>query len=292
MSKMHNEHYKCMHMRSIAFFNKQPTKGEVDLLAKYLGTFRDGTGNYIEEDGTTRADYKQIEVCFAELLGGKAFGNKKYYDFCVSENDDGGITVRGASIKSKEKADLADYGKPKSDVRSYFEISNSSAADWNLCREKGLTEQDWLDQQKAEAFGEVILERQDIQRKRHQDEYLKSGLAKHFAESDSIFISLLYTKPLGPKQERKYLFASYPIHLPKPAEWRFRAPKPNAKSQNPTLLGLDAKGNVIYEWFALSGSQFKYYPRLADAKYKTDLISIPKPAHTTLHEKAKLLFGA
>ena len=233
-------------MRSIAFFNKKPTDAEVALLAKFLGTFRDGSGNYPEDDGTTRADYKQIEVSFAELLGGKAFGNKKYYDFCVSENDSGGITVRGASIKSKELAEIADFPKVKAELRAHMEVSNSSAADWKLCKDRNLGEEDWIgnDSQTpaerndfAQKFGQLILDRQSIQRHKHEDEYIKNGHAKKFSHDDSIFISLLYTKPVGKKKERQYLVASYPIYLPKPHRWSFRAPK-SSKAVNPTLVGL------------------------------------------------------
>lgn len=287
-------------MRSIALFNKTPTDAEVKLLAKYLGTFRDGSGNYPEEDGTTRADYKQIEVSFAELLGGKAFGNKKYYDFCVSENDSGGITVRGASIKSKEIQDIEGYPKKVPDLRSHMEISNSSAADWKLCAERGLTKQDWIGNKDSSAkerkdfatkFGELILDRQSIQRKKHEEEYIKGGHAKKFSHEHSIFISLLYTPPLGKRSERKYLVASFPIFLPKPDRWEFRAPK-SKKSENSTLVGYDKNNDVLYEWFALSGSQFKYYPKLKDAIYCTNVFELPKPATTTLQQKALNLFGA
>lgn len=287
-------------MRSIAFFNKKPVDAEVTLLAKFLGTFRDGSGNYPEDDGTTRADYKQIEVSFAELLGGKAFGNKKYYDFCVSENDSGGITVRGASIKSKELADIADFPKVNPNLRSHMEVSNSSAADWKLCAERGLTKADWIGDASitpaernalAQKFGQLILDRQSIQRQKHEDEYIKHGHAKKFAHDHSIFISLLYTQPVGKKKERQYLVASYPIYLPKPHKWEFRAPR-SSKSGNPTLVGYDEEGGVLYEWFALSGSQFKYYPKLKNALYLTPVFELPKPAPITLQQKARELFGA
>ena len=287
-------------MRSIAFFNKKPTDAEVNLLAKFLGTFRDGSGNYPEDDGTTRADYKQIEVCFAELLGGRAFGNKKYYDFCVSENDSGGITVRGASIKSKELTDIAFFPRSKPELRSHMEISNSSAADWKLCAERGLTQSDWNGDKNTTAkerdffapkFGQLILDRQSIQRQKHEDEYIKHGHAKKFSHDHSIFISLLYTPPVGRKKERQYLVASYPIYLPKPQLWEFRPPK-SSKSKNATLVGYDEEGGVLYEWYALSGSQFKYYPKLRHASYVTPVFDLPKPAPITLQQKARVLFDA
>lgn len=287
-------------MRSIAFFNKKPTPAETNLLGKFLGTFRDGSGNYPEKDGTTRADYKQIEVCFAELLGGNAFANKKYYDFCVSENDAGGIAVRGASVKSKERPEIADYPNNDPTVTSYLEISNSSATDWKLCTDRGLTESDWNQTTKvstakrnalAKKFGKLILDRQIIQRKKHGDEYLKNNHAKQFLHDNSIFISLLYTKPIGKANERKYLIASYPIHLPEPHRWAFRKPK-SGKNENATLVGYDEDDNVLYEWYALSGSQFKYYPKLSDALFITPLFTLPKPAPITLRQKAQLLFDA
>lgn len=86
-----------------AFLTRPPTAGELALLQKFLATYRDGTGGNRESDGSSRADSRQIERCFAELLHGRTTESKAFYDFVVESNESGGIAVRGASIKSKRE---------------------------------------------------------------------------------------------------------------------------------------------------------------------------------------------
>jgi len=84
--------------------------------------------------------------------------------------------------------------------------------------------------------------------------------------------------------QRNYLVSSYPIILPPPARWGFR-------SEGKALVGFDKDNGVLYEWYALSGSQFKYYPLIKDRKYGSTLFQLLKPAQESLHQKAVRMFG-
>lgn len=267
-----------------AFFTRPPTTSELSLLRKFLACYRDGTGNHREQDGSSRADSRQIERCLAELLHGKTTENKSYYDFVLEFNEGGGIAVRGASIKSKEIKHLRKLSSAVGALRAHLEISNSSAKDWQSCFEQGLNEEDFRQHRHPEKFGSVILERQTKERVLSQKNYLGmlQGVSeKWFEEKECIFISILYSPP--EKGERAYLASTFPILLPKPASWTFD------KSR---LLGIDKDGGVLYEWYALSGSQFKYYPKLSDRLNGTDLFTLPRPALEDLRAKATRLFGA
>lgn len=266
-----------------AFLTRLPNPAELTLLQKYLACYRDGTGNHREEDGSSRADSRQIERCFAELLHGTTTENKTYYDFVVEFNQDGGIAVRGASIKTKELAKLRTYPQARETLRTHMEVSNSSAKDWALCAERGLSEDDFREHRRAEEFGQVILERQRIERLTSQRSYLEAmpgNGEKRFEERDCVFISLLYS-PVE-RGERAYLVSAFSIILPEPASWAFG---------RRALIGRDADGGVLYEWYALSGSQFKYYPKIANRLNGTELFSIPRPTTESLRAKATRLFG-
>ncbi len=56
------------------------------------------------------------------------------------------------------------------------------------------------------------------------------------------------------------------------------------------LVGLDAEGGALYEWYGLSGSQFKYFPKLASRLHGTGLFTLPKPAVESLRAKAAKMF--
>jgi hypothetical protein len=264
-----------------AFLTRAPTAGELTLLSKYLATYREGTGGNRESDGSSRADSRQIERCFAELLHGRTTESKSFYDFVVEFNEGGGIAVRGASIKSKQVAKLRDYTEQNATMRSYLEISNSYAKDWSLCKDYGLTVADFEADKHPEKFGEVILARQHQERQASEKTYIAGQPNKSFVSKDCVFISVLYS-PMA-KGERSWLVSTFPVPLPKPAEWVFAGK---------ALVGRDADGAKLYEWYALAGSQFKYYPKLSSRLNGTGLFKLPKPTVETLRAKATRLFGA
>jgi hypothetical protein len=266
-----------------AFFTRNPTPAELDLLKKFIGSYRDGSGNNREKDGTSRADSRQIERCFAELLHGKTTENKHFYDFVVESNESGGIAVRGASIKSKEITHLVNYKTPagKASMRAHLEISNSSAKDWALCQEMGLVEDDFRNHKSAAKFGQAILRRQTIERENSEKSYLNAaGGNRNFVAKDSVFISVLYSP--STKDQRGWLVSAFSVLLPEPTKWEFRSK---------ALVGTDADGGVLYEWYALSGSQFKYYPKLSTRTNGTTLFDVPTPAMENLRAKVSRLFG-
>ena len=263
-----------------AFLTRPPTAGELTLLQKFLATYRDGTGGNREGDGSSRADSRQIERCFAELLHGRTTESKAFYDFVVESNESGGIAVRGASIKSKQVAKLRDYTKQKATIRSYLELSNSSAKGWALCKDHGLSEADFETHKHAERFGDVILERQRQERHASEQAYIAGQPTKSFVSNDCVFISVLYSP--AAKGERSWLLSTFPVLLPKPIAWVFAGK---------ALVGRDADGANLYEWYALSGSQFKYYPKLSSRLNGTELFEVPKPTVETLRAKAARLFG-
>ncbi len=267
-----------------AFITRAPTQSELVLFGKYLGSYRDGSGNNREIDGSSRADSRQIERCFAELLDGTTTENKAFYDFVIESNESGSIAVRGASVKSKELSKLLSYKKEteRRNLRAHLEISNSSSKDWELCREYGLTEEDFREGRHAEKFGEVILERQKIDRMTSEKAYIAAARnsSKVFVAKDSVFISIMYS-PLD-RDERSWLVSSFSINLPQPKKWIAKGKR---------IFGLDEDDGTLYEWYALGGSQFKYYPKIEKRLHGTDLFQLPKPATEPLRAKANRLFG-
>lgn len=263
-----------------AFLTRAPTANELTLLRKYLATYRDGTGGQREADGSSRADPRQIERCFAELLHGTTTENKFFYDFVIETNESGGIAVRGASIKSKEISKLLEYPRKPDSMRAHLEISNSAAKDWGLCAEHGLTEEDFRNHRRAADFGSVILQRQNYERLQAERSYTENS-GKFFVHQDCVFISVLYSKP-DRHNERHWMVSAFNVLLKPPKSWEF---------SGKALIGKDEDGEKLYEWYALSGSQFKYYPKIATRLNGSDLFTLPKPAIESLRMKAGKLFG-
>lgn len=270
------------------FLSANPTPDQMRALVKYLSTYRDGSGNIREDDPdkSTRADSRQIERCLAELFGVKPPESKSYYDFAVEINKDGGVVISAASVKSKEADNLRDFRNPskRKTLRAYLEIANANAKDWRLCHDIGLTEADFREHKHAAKFGEAILQRQTDERAAAEAKFQK--LRKHSAlrvvdDKASVFLSVMYS-PMDKDYQRDYLVSSYPIILPAPARWEFRSR---------ALVGFDKDDGVLFEWYALSGSQFKYYPLIDNRTYGSGLFQLLKPAQESLHQKAVRMFG-
>ncbi len=239
------------------FLSADPTPDQMRALVKYLSTYRDGSGSIRDDDPerSTRADSRQIERCFAELFGVKPPESKSYYDFAVEINKGGGVVVSAASVKSKETSNLRDFRDPRkrSRLRAYLEIANASAKDWALCHGAGLTEDNFRAHKQAAKFGATILQRQAHERAAAEAKIQKQR--KHAANrvvdpQASVFLSVMYS-PMDKSYQRDYLVSSYPIVLPEPERWEFRSK---------ALVGLDERDEMLYEWYALSGSQFGGVP--------------------------------
>lgn len=270
------------------FLSANPTVGQMRALVKYLSTYRDGSGNIREDDPdkSTRADSRQIERCFAELFGVKPPESKSYYDFAVEINKGGGVVVSAASVKSKELERIRDFrdAKKRKTLRGYLEIANASAKDWKLCREMGLSEDNFRGHEFASEFGEAILQRQSDERTSAETKIQKQrkNTANRLVDANaSVFLSVMYS-PMDKNYQREYLVSSYPIILPKPARWEFRSK---------ALVGFDEHDGVVYEWYALSGSQFKYYPLITSRSYGSNLFQLLKPAQESLNQKSVRMFG-
>jgi hypothetical protein len=271
------------------FLSADPTPDDqMRALVKCLSTYRDGSGNIREDDPdrSTCADSRQIERCFAELFGVKPPESKSYYDFAVDVNRGGGVVVSAASVKSKEVEKLRDFRDPKTrgKLRAYLEIANANAKDWKLCRAMGLNEEHIREREHPSEFGAAILQRQADERRLAEAKIQKQR--KHAAHrvvdaEASVFLSVMYS-PMDKAHQRDYLVSSYSIILPPPARWEFRGK---------ALVGFDEGEGVLYEWYALSGSQFKYYPMVRDRKHGSDLFQLLKPAQESLHQKAVRMFG-
>lgn len=270
------------------FLNANPTPDQMRALVKYLSTYRDGSGNIREDDPdrSTRADSRQIERCFAELFGVRPPESKSYYDFAVEINKGGGVVISAASVKSKEAANLRDFRDPtrRKRLRAYLEIANASAKDWALCHDMGLSEDDFRAHERAAEFGAAILQRQVNERAAAEAKIQRQRryAAAHLVDPQaSVFLSVMYS-PMDRDHQREYLVSSYSIVLPGPKRWEFRGR---------ALVGLDEDDAMLYEWYALSGSQFKYYPLIDKRKYGSKLFQLLKPAQESLHQKAVRMFG-
>ncbi|WP_413439149.1 hypothetical protein ACFDAU_06325 [Sulfuriferula sp. GW1] len=263
------------------FIKRDPLKHEEDILCAYLSTFREGSGSEREQDGTTRAGWRQIERVFAELLGGIGGENKGIFDV-VAVDDSAPNTYSGFSVKSKQLSPKQFSALPNGG-RVYMEIANSPAKFWEALKPLGLNEDKFREGISPEKFGTCVIEIVEKWHKEGKEAFETTSPGKSLDLNKSCYLCLSYSKE-SPATNRKYQVHAFDLIYAKNLKWKFKSEK--------CLTGCDpvSKESVI-DWYALSGGQLKYYPKATDAKFKSSVFTLSAPPKKlSIHERAIAYF--
>lgn len=140
----------------LMFATRNPTTAETKTIRALLSSFRDGTGNQRETDGTTRANWREIERCISEAVLGPANENKHIFDV-IAPDDANTTTFYGLSIKSKQLSKTT-FASLSATGRVYMEIANSPAKFWgDIGGAHGHTEADFTGMRHAAEMRNSVL---------------------------------------------------------------------------------------------------------------------------------------
>lgn len=268
----------------LVYATRNASDDELQLFRRMLSTFRDGSGNEREPDGTTRAGWRQIERCVAELLASTGGENKGIFDVSSIDPDDT-TKAYGFSVKSKQ-LDKRSFTALETTGRVYMEIANSPAKFWaELTAAHNVTEQDFRNMQYAQEIGNTIIE---VVEKWHRAgkaafEAQNKGVTLHLAQS--CYLCLSYSKE-DISDNRLYQVHVFPLEYPKNIVWKYKS--------GSCLSGYDpdAPDEVLLDWYGVSGGQLKYYPRASTARFKSLPFSLLKPnSLATLRDRAQEMFS-
>jgi hypothetical protein len=218
----------------LPFVDKAPTNEEIERFRLILSTYQDGTG--MLKDGRLPG-WRDFERSVAAAFGGTALETKGIYDVVLTDSRT--ATLYGISCKMRKTLKEVDRKG-----RVTIELSNASGEFWDSVKNEGLTQEDYHEQ--ADAVGAILI---DSVEGWHRSVGLESG--GYIDNSKSFYLSLQWNSTTG-----DYQLFQYAIDLPdaKKLKWEVLSRR---------LIGYDQYG-VLFEWYGLSGGQFKYYP-LADA---------------------------
>lgn len=269
----------------LPFATRDATDDEVLLFKLMLATFRDGSGNQKDNDNRTRADWRQIERCVAELLNGDGGEDKGIFDVILLDQQDVALAY-GFSIKSKQLCPR-DFLKLQTDGRVYMEIANSPAKFWNaIGNEHELTENDFRNMSSPNLIGGTVLNTvMEWHREgKRQFDVSPSNLqqGKSLDLGNSCYLCITSSNSCA---ERLYQVHSFPLEYPGNIQWRYKSAA--------CLSGYDpdSPNDVLVDWYGVSGGQLKYYPSVSKARYSTNVFSIPTPPRVmTIREKANMYF--
>jgi hypothetical protein len=262
----------------LAFATRNPTSSEVEILRHMLATFRDGSGNQRDDGLSTHADWRQVERCFAELLGGDGGEDKSIFDV-IAQDEKNPSTVYGFSIKSKALS-INDFNKLANGGRVYMEIANSPAKFWaEINQLHNLTEESFRRQEKPSEIGNTVLNkvmRWHEDGKNSNDE--SNGSTKLDLEN-SCYLCITSSKEAI--NSRKHQVHAFPLKYPRGINWKYKS--------SSCLSGYDPDepDKVLVDWYGVSGGQLKYYPKTSKARFNTPVFTVPEaPKNLSILQKA------
>lgn len=236
-----------------------------------MSVFRDGSGQ--EKDSTgTRVGWRDLERIVSELFHGKALEAKGVFDVIVPSTESPGV-VYGISVKSKCLGSNAVIQRLDVSGRVYMELSNSPAKLWAPLKSEGIGENAFGDDNYAQAIGDSIL-------KTVHGWYSETGLPQIDLRR-SVYLVVSYSKPKA-TEERLYQVHSFELGFPQGIKWSFRSTK--------CLRGFDPNypGEILFDWYGLSGGQLKYYPRAATALFDSPVFSLLSPKVLSITQRSKV----
>ena len=260
------------------FATRAPTSAEVEAIRLMLSTFRDGSGTERDGDGTTRPNWRQIERVFAELFTGEpAPENKGIFDVTVPSLDDPKL-LYGLSIKSKQLP-KRQFDRLSVDSRTYMEVANSPAKMFDaLHANHGIGVQDFIDGRDPDVIGNCVLKTINEWHEEGKKQYERLHHARRIDLDHSVYICLSY-RQWDDSAPRRFQIHSFSLQFPENIRWRYKGK---------ALRGYDPKhpGEVIFDWYAQSGGQLKYYPRASDALFSSAPFVLEELQNIDLYERA------
>jgi hypothetical protein len=264
----------------VPFIDRAPTQAETEIFRLLMSCFCDGSGN-LKAEGCTLPDWRQLERVVAEALNGVGPENKDVFDVVVQSPDHGGSDF-GFSVKSKELSRVGAIGDLATTGRVYMELCNSPAKLWDPLKRKGITEEDFRNQQNPEIVGQEVLN--TVVSWKHQA--ANDWQRRHNRTLDlnrSVYLTISYSKP-RPDRPREYQFHSFDLPFPQRLSWYYISDR-CLRAEDPLY-----PGEVIFDWYGLSGGQLKYYPRATTARYSSSRFTLLNAQSVSLSRKAATLW--
>ena len=267
----------------LMFATRNPTAAETKHIRALLSTFRDGSGNQREADGSTRASWREIERCLAEAVKGPGGEDKQIFDVIAPDDADPNIAY-GLSIKSKQLSRKAFLALPTIG-RVYMEVANSPAKFWaEVSEAQGHGEQEFGKMMHADSIGDTVL---SLVRRWHLEGkqlYEKTHPGKRLDLEHSRYVCVSYSEEINPN-ERMWQIHSFPLDYVADIAWEYKSKR--------CLTGSDPAHpeEALFDWYGLSGGQLKYYPRASEAVFSSPTFKLlPPPNSITLTDKAKVYY--
>ena len=251
---------------SVAFVHRSPSEAELTRFRLLLSTFQDGTG---QGQGGVLPGWRDFERAVALTFGGIPSESKNIMDVRLPDPARQGIFF-GLSCKMRDGSEGLRRVRRKSRVT--IELSNAAKAFQNKLESVGLTMENFYDY--PQLAGRSLIE---LVGEWHTAAGTASG--GNVDLTQSYYLTLMWDDKSG-----DYQLHQFPIGLPDPSavEWHrpMKKVKGGAMQHRDAIVGDDDEG-TLFEWYGQSGGQLKYYPRVSDSVWQSEVFELePLPSDT------------
>lgn len=249
----------------VVFAQRPPTEAEFARFRLLFSTYQDGTGMLaVKNSRMTLPGWRDFERAVALAFGGVASENKDVMDVRLP-NPAQADAFYGISCKMRRE-----LKRVRRDGRVTIELSNAARAFWDRLGDVGITVENY--QTRAREVGSVLI---NLVREWHASTNTASGGDIDLARS--YYLTLMWSA------DGEYQLHQFPIELPNPDQIHWHCPMIKSRGVfklSDAIRGDDGTG-TIFEWYGQSGGQLKYYPKVSDAVWRSDVFRLePLPPDT------------
>lgn len=249
----------------IAFAQRPPTATEFAKFRLLFSTFQDGTGMLaVKNSRMTLPGWRDFERAISLAFDGIASESKDVIDVRLLDPARPGVFY-GILCKMRGELDRA-----RRDGRITIELSNASRTFWGRLRDDGIVAENHLGY--APQVGSTLIR---MVTEWHTATSITAGGDVDLA--GSCYLALMWNR------SGEYQLYQFPINLPDPASITWYYPLVRRKGilqPGKAVCGNDDTGR-LFEWYGQSGGQLKYYPKVSDATWQSDVFRLePLPTYT------------
>ena len=249
----------------VVFAHRPPTDAELNKFRLLLSTFQDGTGMQATKNSlATLPGWRDFERAAALAFGGVPSESKDIMDVRLPDPSRQGVFF-GVSCKMRLEQSYS-----KRNNRVTIELSNANRAFWDQLANEGITNSNYRNY--APRVGAALI---NLVRGWHVSAGIASGGNVDLA--GSCYLTLTWS------WSGDYQLHKFSIDLPDPARLTWGCPQYKRKGvlqDGNAIRGYDDSG-MLFEWYGQSGGQLKYYPKVSDAIWQSDVFGLePLPANT------------
>jgi hypothetical protein len=274
----------------LPFVDRFPTAQEVEKLRLLLSTYQDGSGGIkVDRRKNPRIlslpNYRDFERCVAIAFGGEATESKRVFDVILK--DENGIEY-GISCKMKGDDAWRKLGQNYNNHGYiHMELANASGDFRSALMKQNITLDNYTERNNPQIAGRAVI---NLVKVWHRRESLANGGSVNLRKS--YFLAMVYET----SSTQCSLF-QLPLILPNPRALTWYCPTKMFRGEEVSCKRIqgDLSGIKIFDYYATSGGQLKYYyplswPILWSASFKLEQIPMHILLQDPVSRKAELYF--